>query len=840
MARKNIRKIHSTSELRVVWNDLWENYSKQKENEIIKHYKQKYNVSKVKVDFNSTNSVKLGTVNLETNEIENINAPEVQEKIILEWLKENKVDVEFSDIKRLNKRIENELNEVDVRDNKWIVEELEIENFLSYGEKTTFNFNDLKGITLITGRNFSGKSTTQLALIWLLFGQIDKIKTMDDAINKFNGATSCCVSGILVIEGERIKIERRVERVFKKRTGEYQKTISSLKFMKEQPDGSFREDDKEEQRSATEKKIRENIGTLNDFMMTVSCTGDNIFDVIKAKATERGQMLSKLLGLEIFERKLEAVKKLYSAWKIKSNIDKYNTTDIKNNIDNNIMKISEYEEDIKNITQEYGKLENLKSNLEKEVEELQSYIHTDIDNSLIYKTESDFINELLDIDNKINKTKILINEVTDKIKNDIESFNELKYNENINLINIKQKSINELRNKIKLITPTISNRENELKNLEISNSRLDGEMSTLRATIMELKKPEGTCPECGQSLKDEEHAKVVIAKKIEEGLSKKSIVDSNKLQINVIKEEINALREEINNIESGIPTIEEEINIIRIDNDTLKKQELLVKENDILKLNKDKYEVEIERLEMNKININNTLQKYLDDKDKILKNNELKNKINEKKINLTSCEEKLRYQYSLLIENNTNKDNLIKNNEELESLINELRKEEHTAKVYEIYMVMVGKNGISKSILRKSIPILNLELSKYLKDVAFFTVEVEINEKNNEVEFWLVDNETQKRSSVMSGSGYEKTIASLAIRIVNSKINTLPKPSLLFIDEIFSTVDIENLELIKDFLDKVKNSIENIFLITHNELVKEWADNIINVTKENNVTKINF
>lgn len=153
---------------------------------------------------------------------------------------------------------------------------------------------------------------------------------------------------------------------------------------------------------------------------------------------------------------------------------------------------------------------------------------------------------------------------------------------------------------------------------------------------------------------------------------------------------------------------------------------------------------------------------------------------------------------------------------------------------------MVGKNGISKTIIKNSVPALNLELQRLLNDSAEFTVEIDVNIKNDEVEFWMIDNETNVKSLLISGSGYEKTVAALALKFVFMKINTLPKPSLFLNDEIFSTVANLRLEMIKIFLDKVAQTIDNIFIITHNELVKEWADNIITITKDNKVSKVNY
>jgi phosphohistidine phosphatase SixA len=47
------------------------------------------------------------------------------------------------------------------------------------------------------------------------------------------------------------------------------------------------------------------------------------------------------------------------------------------------------------------------------------------------------------------------------------------------------------------------------------------------------------------------------------------------------------------------------------------------------------------------------------------------------------------------------------------------------------------------------------------------------------------------------------------------------------------------LEMVGEFFVKIKNYFEKILLITHNPLVSNWSDNIIKITKENNISKIN-
>jgi DNA repair exonuclease SbcCD ATPase subunit len=135
------------------------------------------------------------------------------------------------------------------------------------------------------------------------------------------------------------------------------------------------------------------------------------------------------------------------------------------------------------------------------------------------------------------------------------------------------------------------------------------------------------------------------------------------------------------------------------------------------------------------------------------------------------------------------------------------------------------------------IPIINSELQRLLEDSCQFKLEVRINDKN-EVEFIMIDNDTQVEKLMSSGSGYEKTIASLALRSVLSKVCSLPKPNINVMDEVFGKISNDNLDMVYEFFVKIKDYFEKIFVITHNPLITNWADNVIRITKENNISRI--
>jgi DNA repair exonuclease SbcCD ATPase subunit len=200
--------------------------------------------------------------------------------------------------------------------------------------------------------------------------------------------------------------------------------------------------------------------------------------------------------------------------------------------------------------------------------------------------------------------------------------------------------------------------------------------------------------------------------------------------------------------------------------------------------------------------------------------------------------EKEKYSIKKTIDDNINKVGI--NNDKIKEnniKINKIAEESEKEKIYKIYLEIYGKNGITKSIMKTMMPLINSELQRLLQDSCHFRLEVKINDKN-EVDFVMVDNNSQVEKSMSSGSGYERTIASLALRAVLSKICSLPKPNIMVMDEVFGKISNDNLEMVGEFFIKIKEYFERIFLITHNPLVNNWADNVVKIKKEDNISYV--
>jgi DNA repair exonuclease SbcCD ATPase subunit len=67
---------------------------------------------------------------------------------------------------------------------------------------------------------------------------------------------------------------------------------------------------------------------------------------------------------------------------------------------------------------------------------------------------------------------------------------------------------------------------------------------------------------------------------------------------------------------------------------------------------------------------------------------------------------------------------------------------------------------------------------------------------------------------------------------------SLPKPNIIVWDEVFGKISNENLELVGEFFNKMRDYFEKIFVISHNPLINNWANNTIKITKIENISKV--
>jgi DNA repair exonuclease SbcCD ATPase subunit len=255
------------------------------------------------------------------------------------------------------------------------------------------------------------------------------------------------------------------------------------------------------------------------------------------------------------------------------------------------------------------------------------------------------------------------------------------------------------------------------------------------------------------------------------------------------------------------------------------------------KLIREKYELSIESFQLKIDALKTKLDRYSEVQDKIAENNKTDGLLIKAKLRLDELEgEKKTIEKSIsdnAFQITTLNGKITSNLETIRKIAEEAEKE----RIYKIYLEIFGKNGITKLIMKTMMPLINSELQRLLEDSCHFRLEVRINDKN-EVDFLMIDNNTQVEKPMSSGSGYERTIASLALRAVLSKICSLPRANVVVFDEVFGKISNDNLEMVSEFFTKIKEYFEKIFVITHNPLVTNWADNVVRIRKEDNISHV--
>jgi exonuclease SbcC len=107
---------------------------------------------------------------------------------------------------------------------------------------------------------------------------------------------------------------------------------------------------------------------------------------------------------------------------------------------------------------------------------------------------------------------------------------------------------------------------------------------------------------------------------------------------------------------------------------------------------------------------------------------------------------------------------------------------------------------------------------------------VSLVSNGNDLEINLDYGDSQR--PIELGSGMEKMLASLAIRVALINVSSLPKTDLLVIDEGFGALDEVNVEACNRLLVSLKRFFKTIIVISHVDAVKDAVDNIIEISKQ--------
>ena len=760
--------------IQVVWEDTSENFTQEKIKSVKQYFQKKYSsnnvnvITKVKVTDDTQQTVDVSV---------NIMDKNYQKELIKSLLESKGQDQYFDQVMNIDLAVENRMlvNEVEVTPfKKWYIKKIEFSNFLSYGENQVIDFEKCNGITVVESNpsNFGGKTVLTVdLLLFLFFNTTTKTQKAEEIFNRFTDINKVTVKGDIVIDGEEYIIARQIERKMSK-AGEWN-VKTELEFFKKLADGQL-QNFTGEQRRETENFMKNSIGSMDDFLMTIVTTASNLEDLLEAKPTARGQVLSRFLGLEFLKKKEETGKEIYAEFSKGMMSNVYNTETLKqssNDATENITILNQ------GITDAGDKITDVKKRLEKGQEYKDGLLnskHADIDQELLSLNPLQLTSEITTLEGT---SDTLLKQIKDVVLIEPKDF----YHED------KHDEVKDERQKINDELILAQNKVEEIK--ELVKKYGDGIQ----------------CEHCGIKL-------------MEAALTKKKIDELADWEKKVDK---------LSKKWKDLDIKEKSFTQLKKDFDLYEKNKLV----------KEKYEISYESNELRVEKAKTKLKRYQEVQDKIKKNNEIDAQLLKANLRIDELMGEMRgYERTQTTNKSqieTLEEKIVKNNEIILKIAEEFERE----KIYKIYMELYGKNGVSKVIMKSMLPLINSELQRLLQDSCYFNLEVRINDKN-EVEFIMVDNSTGIEKLMVSGSGYERTIAALALRAVLSKVCSLPKPNIVVMDEVFGKISNDNLELVGEFFVKIKQYFEKIFVISHNPLISNWADKIVKITKTENVSKV--
>jgi DNA repair exonuclease SbcCD ATPase subunit len=761
--------------IQITWEDVPENFTQDKIKSVKHYFQKKYNSTNVNVITKVKNTEQDTMQSVDVSM--NIMDTNYQIDLLRQFLKSKGYENQTDSILNINKMVENKMSESQEETSsfkKWYIKNIEFSNFLSYGEDQRIDFDKCNGITVIESNPPNFGGKTVLSVDLLMFLFFNETTKTTKAEEIFNRFTD---KDKVTVRGEIIIDGEEyviVRTIERKLSKKNEWNVKTELDFFKKLADGSLQNFTGEQRRETENFIKTSIGSKEDFLMTILTTSANLEDLLESKPTARGQVLSRFMGLEFLKKKEESAKEIYSDYSKSMLSNIYNTEQLKND---NI----QYEEDVVTLQTEIGELTTQLG---------------EVDTNLI--KGKDYRDDML----KKKHTNI------DK---EISMTNPVKVQEDIDSLEYQKTDIVKKLDEIKVVEPSSYYHEDDHDKVKDEYNVVYKEKVQIEAQINEIEKLKSSvsggimCQHCGIDLMNASITQSKIAE-----------LDGYIMH----KDQKEGLMNDLSGKEQGFVQLKKEF-------DEYEKNKLI----------KEKYELSIEGFDLKIGNLKDKLVKYSELQDKIKENEKIETLLIKAGMRIEELErEKTQKQSS--INNNTYK--ITSLGEKIKTNLNTIIKigeESEKEKLYKIYLEAFGKNGISKIIMKTMMPLINSELQRLMEDSSYFKLEVRINDKN-EVEFMMVDNGTGVEKLMVSGSGYEKTIASLALRSVLSKICSLPKPNIFILDEVFGKISNDNLEMVSEFFFKIKDYFEKIFLISHNPLINQWADTIIKIKKEDNISRV--
>lgn len=723
---------------------------------------------------------------------------EYQNRLIKEFL-EKRLQIantqKIEDIIKIN-RATNLLIKRDefARNLKWKPIRFEWDNMFAYGEGNSIDFTQMEGVYGLFGPNRGGKSSLLSSIIFCLFDKFDRGFKGNDVLNVQKTSFRCKLE--FEISGVRYFIERKG---LTTRSGNVKVEVKFWKIV----------NDTEEELHGTERRdtndiIRDYVGSYEDFVITAASfqTAKNNSSFIDMGNSERKDLLVQFIGLNVFDRLHDSAsgrnKELNALLKIHK--DK-----------NYPFEKSQNESALAHANGLIGKLNG-------EIESLKKQIF-DVNEQIVAESSN-----LIKLDDDV-PTDIAQLETRKKIAEDT--------------VIAKRKSIADYREKLVVAEKSLATINAEIYTIETSNLveshktyKILGDKITAMKQKIDLKKVEikgklekkdrlatheydPNCKFCTNNsfVKDATKAK-------------KELVEDKK-ETDKMLETLEELRKEFGNytwVEKSYETYTKLLTKRGEVKDTCANcsKNIIVVTNELERLDAglQKFVHQIELYHRNEVAVEN--------------NSKVQSKIAAFRLTLTRLDIELQKQNRSLIELSGKRELFNAQIATLDKTMAEVIKLEYEFDSYQLYMGSVGRDGIPYQVICNTVPEIEKEVNSILSQVVDYTIQFETDGKNV-IPYVVYD---YGRWRIELTSGFERFVASVAIRVALTNVSNLPKTTFLAIDEGFGTLDADNLPAMYTLFSFLKSNFDFIMVITHIDALKDAVDHHIELKKEGAFSKV--
>ena len=746
-----------------------------------------------------------GTVEIGTGfKVENLRDKGVQENLIREYLTDYEPTEEMLErVYELNRKYNSQIEETEevARNVNWNINKFEWDNLFNYGEGNSVDFTNLNGIVGIFGKNFSGKSSIIDGLLYTMFNTTSKNERKN--YNIINQNKKDCRGLVELQVGEKIyTIERDSTKYVKKLKGEVtNEARTNLDFSGVDPVVGENVSLNGTTRNETDAHIRKRFGTVEDFLLTSMSSQLDSLSFIKEGSTRRKEILAKFLDLDIFERKFRLAHD--DSADLKGLIRRVGETNYDNDIAlaevqceearkelaNEVMICAAERKNLAEAHVEYSTLTEQIDSIPAERLNIKSLL--ELKSSLGAKIEDTNINivelkqEVVGYDEKLKEyddflTTIDIEDLLEN-KKEYDEFKQ-KYDDTVNRARLMDNEYKGLSKKIELLDEVPCGDQ-----FPMCQFIKDAHLASVELPSLEV-----------DIVTEIENAKTYKTK----------IVSVNSSEMISVIDNYNATIINKNNIE-----IEKRDNKVSIEKlyakvkahrsalaETQKKINLYEEKKDLIK--------NIESLLASR----NEVQKTIDTaQDSILT---LEDLINNHHRQIGSLEQKV--------------ESLHDKKKELHDI-----REEYAS--YDLFMRCTHSNGIAYDIIKKRLPVINSEIAKVLSNIVDFDVFFQEGGRKLDI---LIKHPSHDPRPIEMGSGAEKTVAAMAIRLALLSVSSLPKGNIFILDEPGTALDAENMEGFIRILQLIKMYFKTVILISHVDSLKDIVDVEITIDKKDGYAKV--